>query len=106
MQMSSGDPALTASLHRNPFWVLWASTRDNSRRIIELADEKALTLDAEDCEKARATLTIPRTRLAAELGWLPGVSPSRAWQIATAIRGGFTENMLGTGLPPLASACP
>ena len=82
--------------------MLWASTRDHSRRIIELADEKALTLDAEDCERARATLTTPRTRLAAELSWLPGVSPSRAWQIATAIRGGFTDNMLGAGLPPLA----
>jgi hypothetical protein len=76
-QMNSTDPALSASLHRNPFWMLWASTRDHSRRIIELADEKALTLDAEDCERARATLTTPRTRLAAELSWLPGVSPSR-----------------------------
>lgn len=100
--MNSSDPALSASLHKNPFWMLWASTRDHSRRIIELADEKALTLDAEDCERARAALTNPRTRLAAELSWLPGISPSRAWQIATAIRGGFTDNLLGAGLPPLA----
>ena len=89
------------SLHRNPFWLLWASTRDDRQRIVELADEKALVLDADLCQKARADLTNPRARLSAEIAWFPGVSPARAWQIATAVRGGFVEPLLDAGLPPV-----
>jgi hypothetical protein len=36
------------------------------------------------------------------MSWLPGVSPTRAWQVATALKGGFVDNMLAVGLPPLA----
>lgn len=98
------DPidAVTASLHQNPFWVLWVSTRDPNQRIVESADEKALVLNPDDCESARATLTNPRKRLTAEMSWLPGVSPTRAWQVATALKGGFVDNLLAVGLPPLA----
>lgn len=102
MQSDSIDPTPTASLHQNPFWVLWVSTRDTNQRIVESADEKALVLDPDDCERARATLTNPRKRLTAEMSWLPGVSPTRAWQVATALKGGFVDNMLAVGLPPLA----
>jgi hypothetical protein len=102
MQSDQVDSALTASLHQNPFWVLWVSTRDTNQRIVESADEKALVLNPDVCESARATLTNPRRRLTAEMSWLPGVSPTRAWQVATAIKGGFVDNMLAVGLPPLA----
>jgi len=92
------------SLHRNPFWILWATTRDDRHRIVELADDKALVLDADVCQKACADLTHPRARLSAEISWLPGVSPKRAWQVATAVRGGFVDPMVDAGLPPLPRA--
>src|SRR3979490_1739723 len=101
MQSDPIDPA-SASLHQNPFWVLWVSTRDPNQRILESADEKALVLNPDDCESARATLTNPRKRLAAEMSWLPGVSPARAWQIATALKGGVNDTTIAVGLPPLA----
>jgi hypothetical protein len=104
MTDSAAPDKFETSLHRNPFWVLRASTRDDRQRIVELADEKALVLDADVCQKARADLTNPRARLSAEIAWLPGVSPARAWQIATAVREGFVEPLLDAGLPPLPRA--
>jgi hypothetical protein len=104
MGAMQSDPANStgASLHQNPFWVLWVSTRDPSQRIVESAEEKALFLDPEDCESARATLTNPRKRLAAEMSWLPGVSPARAWQVAGDLRDGSADDRLAAGFPPLA----
>jgi hypothetical protein len=102
MQSDLIDLTETASIHKNPFWLLWVSTRDSSQRIVDSADEKALVLNPEVCENARTTLTNPRKRLTAEMSWLPGVSPTRAWQVATALKGGFVDNMLAIGLPPLA----
>lgn len=94
----------STALHTNPFWVLGASTRDDRRRLIELADERSLTHDAQACQKARADLTNPRTRLAAELGWLPGLSPTRAIHLTQQL----LENPLSiaqeAGLPPLPHA--
>jgi hypothetical protein len=73
----SDAPEATA-LHRNPFFLLNVTTRDNRRRIVEMAEEKSLTLDSDLCSKARADLTNPRNRLGVEVAWMPGVSPSRA----------------------------
>lgn len=70
-------PSLTA-LHRTAFGILGATTRDNRRRIVELAEDKNLTLDNEICAKARSDLTISRNRISAEVSWLPGLSPKRA----------------------------
>ena len=92
------------SLHKNPFWILRASTRDGRQRIVELADEKALTLDSDVCQRARADLTNPRARLSAEVSWLPGISPNRALQIAAALCEGPASPVLDAGLPPLARA--
>jgi hypothetical protein len=44
---------------------LGVTTRDDRRRIVELAEEKSLELDHEVCQKARSDLTNPRTRLSA-----------------------------------------
>lgn len=63
--------------HFNAFWLLGATTRDNRRRIVELAEEKSLHMDHEVCQKARADLINPRTRLTAELNWFPGISPKK-----------------------------
>ncbi len=92
------------ALHRNPFWVLGASTRDDRRRLLELADERSLTQDAQACQRARADLTNPRTRLAAELSWLPGLSPTRATHLTEQVLKDPVSIAMETGLPPLPHA--
>lgn len=72
-------------LRQNPFAVLGATTRDDRRRIIDLADGKSLELDHAACQKARSDLTNPRTRLSAEMSWLPGVSPKKVAQFVSAL---------------------
>lgn len=92
----------TTALHQTPFAILGVTTRDDRRRIVELAEEKSLELDHDVCQKARSDLTNPRTRLSAEIAWLPGVSPRKASQLV--------ENLLHdpmavreeSGLPTLA----
>ena len=64
-------------LLKNPFHTLSASPRDNRRRIMELAEEGSLFLDAEACAEARSILTHPRKRLTAEMSWLPELSPAQ-----------------------------
>lgn len=96
-------PRYTA-LHRNAFWLLGATVRDDRRRIVELAEEKSLELDHQMCQNARSELTNPRTRLAAEMSWLPGVSPTKAAQLATQILQDPMSVRAETGLPTLAQA--
>jgi len=68
-------------LHKNPFHVLGATTRDDRQRILALAEERALRGDPDLANNARADLTTPRRRLTAEVGWLPGIAPRRAAQL-------------------------
>ena len=92
----------TTALHQSAFAILGVTTRDNRKKIVDLAEEKSLELDHEVCQKARSDLTNPRTRLSAEIAWLPGVSPRKATQLV--------ENLLSdpmalreeSGLPTLA----
>jgi methyl-accepting chemotaxis protein len=97
-------PGKETSLHRNAFWLLGATTRDNRRRLVELAEEKALEREAEACQKARSDLTTPRKRLGAEVAWLPGVSPGRAWQLMEILSRDPLSIRKEAGLPPLAQA--
>jgi hypothetical protein len=92
------------ALHRNAFWLLGATTRDDRRRIVELAEGKALDHDHDTCQKARADLTSPRTRLAVEVAWLPGVSPKKAAQLVRQILQDPLAARTETGLPSLAHA--
>ena len=91
-------------LHHNPFFLLGATTRDDRRRIVELADEKSLELDHEACQKARSDLTRPRTRLGAEMSWLPGVSPKKAAQLVGQLFQNPMFIRMESGLPSLAHA--
>ncbi|MCX7164793.1 MAG: hypothetical protein NTV11_00780 [Rhodocyclales bacterium] len=93
-----------SSIHRTAFWVLGATVRDSSKRVIELADERALHIDQDLCQKARSALTNPRSRLAAEMAWLPGVSPNKANEAALALLSDPAFVLSDHGLPLLARA--
>ena len=90
-----------AEIQQYPFYVLGASTRDSRARILQLAEERSLWVDGEACQRASSDLIAPRTRLSAELGWLPGVSPAKA---LAAIDNLEDTNWDAAGLPPLARA--
>lgn len=95
------------SLHRshlqlNPFALLGVTTRDDRRRVVELAEEKSLELDHDACQKARSDLTSPKTRLSAEMSWLPGVSPRKAAQLVSALHSDPMSIREESGLPTLA----
>jgi len=95
---------LATAIHRNPFHLLSVSMRDDRRKIVAQAEEQALHLDAEICQKARADLTNPRTRLAAELAWLPGISPRRASALVETLKSRPWDIRGEDGLPALAKA--
>ncbi len=77
---SSLPPVMKApavlELEENPFALLGLTPRDGNQKIVEAAEEKSATLDPAVCAKARAALTTPRDRIAAEVAWLPGLSPA------------------------------
>lgn len=77
IQIRSDAPSDTA-LDRTAFSILGATTHDDRRRIVELAEEKSLIIDSDICTKSRSDLTNPRIRLSVEIAWLPGISPKRA----------------------------
>ena len=78
------------------------TTRDDRRRIVELAEEKSLELDHDVCQKARSDLTNQRTRLSVEIGWLPGVSPRKASQLVENLVNDPMAIRKESGLPTLA----
>ena len=97
------EPRLTTTaLHQTPFAILGVTTRDDRRRIVELAEEKSLELDHDVCQKARSDLTNPRTRLSAEIAWLPGVSPRKASQLVEGLLHDAMAVREESGLPTLA----
>lgn len=92
------------TLHANAFALLCASSRDNRRRIVELAEERSLEIDHEVCQKARSDLTNPRSRLSVEVAWLPGVSPGRAKKLLDQLLQDPHSIREESGLPELAFA--
>src|SRR3984957_10313167 len=91
-------------LFRGPFYLLGASVRDDRRKILELCEQRALSANAEACGKACADLISPRRRLAAELGWFPGVAPGRAARMLGLLRETPHSVRAECGFPPLARA--
>lgn len=101
--LSKPTSRLTATaLHQSAFSLLGVTTRDNRKRIVELAEEKSLELDHDVCQKARSDLTNPRTRLSVEIGWLPGVSPRKASQLVENLANDPMAIRQESGLPTLA----
>ena len=92
----------TTALHQLAFAVLGVTTRDNRKRIVELAEEKSLELDHDVCQQARSDLTNPRARLSVEIAWLPGVSPRRATQLVEDLLNDPMAIREESGLPTLA----
>jgi len=90
------------TLHRNAFALLGVNIRDNRLRIVEAAEERALEIDHDMCQKARSDLTSPRTRLGAELAWLPGVSPRRASKLLSELHQDPFGAPIEEGVPALA----
>ena len=82
-------------LLQNPFNILTATQQDNRHRIMELAEERGLLLDADECMAARAELTNPRKRISAEVAWLPGVAPERTYDMLMLLESS-TGNHLGS----------
>lgn len=79
----------------NPFAILKASTRDRKAHLNELADEAALHGDHDAAINARNVLSNPRTRLAAEVAWFPGLSPKRIALTLDRIAQGGTPTLDG-----------
>ena len=68
-------------LLENPFHILTAKTSDNRQQIMELADERSLSVDPSDCMRARSDLTSPKKRISAETAWLLGITPQHIEEI-------------------------
>ena len=95
---------MRTTLHQNAFYLLGATTRDNRRKLVKLAEDRSLELDHDACQKARSDLTNPRTRLGVEMAWLPGVSPRRAEQLTSQLLQNPMSIRMESGLPSLAHA--
>ena len=89
-------------LLENPFRILAASPRDNRQRIMELADERSLLLDSNECMEARSNLTNPRKRLSAEVAWLPGVGPKLAGEVLSLLESSPRDLLAIDKLPSIA----
>lgn len=92
------------NLFENPFFLFDVSTREEKKRILEIIDEKSLSVDFELCSQASTDLINPRKRLYFEIAWLPGVGPKRAKNIIQSVLSSPTEVSYFQGLPNLARA--
>ncbi len=95
---------MKTSIEKNPFAVIDATTRDDKKRILELAEEKSFISDPDLCSKARADLTNPRNRLSAEISWLPCVSPKRTKDLLKILRDNPDALLSRLEIEPLARA--
>ena len=98
----SASHVTTTVLHQSPFALLGATTRDDRKQIVQLAEERSLELDPDLCQKARSDLTNLRARLSAEISWLPGVSPRKASQLLEGLLRDPMAVREEFGLPTLA----
>jgi len=85
----------------NPFYILGASPRDNREKIIELAQEKSLTLDPAIVTEAKNILTNPRKRISAEIAWFPGLSKSKIEEIIQALKDNKSNYLDVKSLPDI-----
>ena len=91
-------------LAANPFHTLGATMEDGRRRIAELAEEQSLVGDETSIREARSVLTNPRKRLAAEVGWLPGLGAERVVETLSILEVNPADVRRVTDVPALARA--
>ena len=97
------DTHITA-LHANPFCILGVTPRDDRRKIVESAEERALQMEGNLCAKARADLTNPRIRLSCEVAWMPGVAQPVVEKILQMLADTPQDALGLQGLPSLTLA--
>ncbi len=102
--LASEELSAQTALHQSPFWLLGVTVRDDRRRIVELAEQRSLESSPEICQKSRSDLINPRTRLASEIAWLPGVSPRKAEHLVRLLDQDLQAIRSESGLPTLAHA--
>ena len=78
-------------LATNPFYRLDATMQDSRQRIADLAEKKSLVEDETAVREARRILTSPAKRLAAEVGWFPGLSPAGVAKAISVLHANPTE---------------
>lgn len=88
----------------NPFHLLGASLSDNSIKITDLADERSLMFNSEECLQARSDLTHPRRRLSSEIAWLPGFNLENIADIISDVESNPTSLISKKGSPSIARA--
>lgn len=93
---------MNTTLHESPFYLLGVSLRDNRHSIVVNAEDKSLEKNPDQCQAASSVLTAPRSRLSAEVAWLPGVSPSRAQQIIELVESDPLTVVDEDGIPAVA----
>lgn len=91
-------------LFDNAFNILGATPRTTRNALIQLTEDAALSADANRVADARATLGNPKSRLAAELAWLPGVSPAKASALLNKIKEDPAGIYGELGIPALPTA--
>lgn len=96
--------SVPTKIEQNSFAFLGLSTRDSKHKIIETAEEKSLSEDESLCFKAKSDLTSPRSRLACEMAWLPGVSPKKAKELLVQLRDDPQGLLSADSVEPLAHA--
>lgn len=109
MPLATSLPPATESpavleFEEHPFALLGLTPRDGNQKILEAAEEKGATLDPGVCAKARAALTTPRERIAAEIAWLPGLSPGSVRTALSLLQLAPAMILERSGDPPLAFA--
>ena len=94
-------------IFQNPFHILGATPRDTRHRLAELAEARSLQMDSNECMQARSDVSNPRKRLAAEVAWLPGVSPKYAKKVLSWLSKpvqAIPPRETPVSLPPMARA--
>ena len=98
------DTYVGMDILQNPFNILNATQRDSRHRIMELAEERSLVSDTDECMEARAELTNPRKRISAEVAWLPGVPPERVYDILLLLELSVGNRLGCDAITPIAPA--
>ncbi len=90
-------------LFENAFHVLGATPRTTRAALVELAEHASLVGDPAAVAAAKSALSNPRTRLAAEVGWLLGLSPNKAKSLLAQVEQHPVVNVHTLGVPPQAA---